>query len=133
MPYFSESSKYFRKAISSVQGRFCANFNSEMSNPLLSSRQPSHASGCPSMSRSFEQFKVASVWTSWQHVRMLFRVQEDSISPLQTRIRKTACTHSDARAAPSERRDPLIRKLYAYILHPSGQQGNIVRTWSLFW
>jgi hypothetical protein len=35
-----------------------------------------------SVSRSFEQVKVASVWTSWQHVRTLFRVQEKSSVPV---------------------------------------------------
>jgi hypothetical protein len=34
------------------------------------------------MSRSFEQFKVASVRTSWQHVQTLFRVREVSSIPV---------------------------------------------------
>jgi hypothetical protein len=42
-----------------------------------------------------KQFQVASVQTSWQHVRMLFRVREDSSFSLQTWIGKTACTHPD--------------------------------------
>jgi len=64
---------HFRKAISSVQGRFYADSNSKKSNSMFPSRRLSHASGCPSMSRSFEQFKVTSVWTSWQQVQTLLR------------------------------------------------------------
>jgi hypothetical protein len=53
--------------------------------------------------RSFIQFKVASVWTSWQHVQTLLRVREDSSLPLQTQSRKTSCTCSGDRAIPSRR------------------------------
>jgi hypothetical protein len=35
-------------------------------------------SGHPLVLRSFEQFKVTSVQTSWQHVQTLFNVREDS-------------------------------------------------------
>jgi hypothetical protein len=40
----------FKKAISSVQGRFCANSNSEKSDPKLLSEQPSITSGRSSVS-----------------------------------------------------------------------------------
>jgi len=53
-----------------------------------------------------EQFKVASVRTSWQHVRTHFRVREDSSFPSQTRSGKTTCTRPDARATQSGRQDP---------------------------
>jgi hypothetical protein len=77
-------------------------------------------SGLQSVSRSFEKFKVASVWTSWQHARTLFRVPDESrvqvhpsgrrgntvqtpVSvrqvkgfPLQTQIWEDNCNHQDA-------------------------------------
>jgi len=134
----------FKKAISSVQGRFCADSNSEKSDPKLLSGQPSitsghfsvsnirpddvaKPSGRPSVSRSFEQFKFAYVRTSWQHVRMLFRVLEESYFqvhssgqrgntvrmpvsvwqvkrfPLQTHIWEDNCNRLDVRSTPSER------------------------------
>jgi len=49
MPYISESSKYFRKAISSVQGRLCADSNSEKSDPMFPSGWRTHASRRPSV------------------------------------------------------------------------------------
>jgi hypothetical protein len=101
----------FKKAISSVQGRFCANSNSEKSDPKLLSEQPSITSErssvsniCPDdvaklsrsplVSRSFELFKFAYVRTSWQHVWMLFRVPEE----------------------------------FYFQVHPSGQRGNTAQT-----
>jgi hypothetical protein len=48
--------------------------------PIFQSGRPSHASGCPLVSRSFEQFKVASVWTSWQHIRTLWTKSCDTHS-----------------------------------------------------
>lgn len=78
----------------------------------------------PSMSRTFEQHKLAYVWTSWQHVRMLFRVREDfsilvypseqrgySIQmpvraqgelgfPLQTQICEDSCIRPDVKSTP---------------------------------
>lgn len=104
MPNISESSKYFRKAISSVQGKFCANSNSLKVGSH--SGWPNHVSGRPSVSRSFEQFKVAFVRTSWQHIWTLFRVREDFSTPFHTRIGKTASTRPDAKATPSGHRDP---------------------------
>jgi hypothetical protein len=76
-----------------VQGRFCVDSNSKKLDPLFPSGRHSKAFGCslvnnirpddvgipfglPSMLRSFEQFKVATVRTSWQHVWTLFRVRE---------------------------------------------------------
>jgi len=122
MLYISKSSKYlefisliqkclimtrcnvssFKKAISKVSKRFCTDSNSEKLDPLFSSGQPSYASEYPSVLRSFEQFKVASVQMSWQHVRTFFRVREDSSFPSQIRSGKTACTRSDVRATPSK-------------------------------
>jgi hypothetical protein len=63
---------------------------------MFLSGRPSHAFGCPLVLRSFEQFKVASVRMSQQHVRTLLIFREDSSSPLQTWIGKTTCTHLDA-------------------------------------
>jgi hypothetical protein len=50
---------------------------------------------------AFEQLQVASIWTSWQHVQTLFKVQEDSSFPLQTWIVKTTCIRLDDRATTS--------------------------------
>jgi hypothetical protein len=100
----------FKKAISEISRRFCADSTSEKSDPLFLSGQLSKVSGRSSVSnirpddmaipfglllvsRSFEQFKVAFFQTSWKHARTLFRVQEDSNVPV----------------------------------HPSGQRGNTVR------
>jgi len=47
---------------------------------LVSNIRPDNVaipSRLPSVLRSFEQLKVASVQTSWQHVRLLFRIRED--------------------------------------------------------
>jgi len=134
----------FQKAILEILGRFCANSNSKKSDPLFSSRQPSKAfgrslvsnirpddvaipSGLPSMSRSFKQFKVASVRTSWKHVQTLYRVQVDySVSvhpsgrrgntvrilvrvwgklgfPLQTQIWEDSCNRPNVKSTPLER------------------------------
>jgi len=112
MPYFPESSKYsefislrwkrpyydkfqchkLQEGYFSVQWRFCANFNSEKSDSLFPSERslvsnihPNDVaipSELPSMSIRFEQFKVAFVRTSWQHIRMLFRVREESSIPV---------------------------------------------------
>jgi hypothetical protein len=85
----------FTSTISSVQGRFCVDSNSEKSNPIFPSGRPSKVStrssvsniclddvaipsGVPSMSWRFKQFKFAYVWMSWQRVRTLFRVPEES-------------------------------------------------------
>jgi hypothetical protein len=164
MPYISVSSNYLefislrwkepyydkfsvtsmRKAILKVPGRFCADSNSEKSNPKIPSRRPCLESGCssisninsddvailsghPSVSRSFKQFKLASVWTSWQYVRTLFRVREDFSVPVhssrqrgytvrtpvrargelgfpsQTQIWEDSCIRPDIRSTPSRR------------------------------
>jgi hypothetical protein len=70
----------FKKAISSVQGRLCSISKSEQLNPKLPymSGRGGNNVRTPSVSRSFEQCKVATVRTTWQHVRTLFRVREDS-------------------------------------------------------
>jgi hypothetical protein len=52
-----------------------------------------------------EQLQVPFVRTSWQHVRMLFRVREDSSFPLQTRIGKIGYIYPDDRET-SFRRGP---------------------------
>jgi hypothetical protein len=59
-----------------------------------------------------EQFQVASIWTSWQHIQTLFRVREDSCFPLQTQIGKTACTRSENR---QNHPDEILDKEIAYI------------------
>jgi hypothetical protein len=76
----------FKKDVSEISERFCADSNSEKLDPLFQSRRSSVSNIRPddmtipsrrlSVSRSFEQFKVASVRTSWQHVRTLFKVRE---------------------------------------------------------
>jgi hypothetical protein len=83
----------FKKAISSVQGRFCADSNSEKLDPLVQSRRPSKVSGHSlvsnirsdgvaipsgslSVSRRFELFNLASIRMFQQHVQTLFRVLE---------------------------------------------------------
>jgi hypothetical protein len=117
--------------------RFCADSNSKSSNPLFPSGRPCKRSRrssvsnicldnmaipseLPLVSRSFEQFKVASV-------RTLFRVREDSsvlVHPSgrrgntirmpvrirgelgllsQTRIRKDNCIRPDDKSTPSGR------------------------------
>jgi hypothetical protein len=86
-----------------VQRIFCVDSNSEKLDPKLPFGQPSHASGLPSMSRSFELFKVAPVRTSQQHVRTLISGQQEI-------------------GFPSHNTD-MGRQL-----HPSGRHGNTVRT-----
>jgi hypothetical protein len=48
-----------------------------------------------------EQFNVASVWMSWQHVRTHFRVREELGFPSQTRIWEDSCICPDDRATLS--------------------------------
>jgi len=78
-PYYDKFSvTSMKKAISKVPGKFCADSNSEKSDPKIPSRQPcldsrrssvsnihpedvAISSGRPSMSRSFEQLKFAYV------------------------------------------------------------------------
>jgi hypothetical protein len=87
-PYYDKFQYHrLQEGYFSVQGRFYANSNSEKSDPLFPSRRPNKMfrrssvnnirlndvaipSRRPSMSRRFEQFKVASVQRSWQHVRL---------------------------------------------------------------
>jgi hypothetical protein len=71
--------------------------------------------------REAEQFKVASVWTSRQHDRTLFRVREDS---------SLYSSESQSNTVVTPR--SLIRKLLAYTLHPFGRQGNTVQMWSYY-
>jgi len=49
------------------QRRFCANSKSKKLDPKFLSGRPSHVSERPSVSRSFIQFKIASVRTTWQY------------------------------------------------------------------
>jgi len=105
-PYYDKfQSHKLQEGYFSVQGRFSADSNSEKLDPLFPSKRLGKASGCssvsnihpddvarlsrcPSVSRSFEQFKVASVWMAWQHVRTLFRVREDSNVPMHSSERR---------------------------------------------
>jgi hypothetical protein len=50
-----------------------------------------------------EQLKVASVRTSWQHIRMHFKVREELGFPSQTRIWEDSCIRLNDRATPSRR------------------------------
>jgi hypothetical protein len=103
-----------------VQWRFCADSNSEKLDPLFLLKRPSKASErssvsniCPddvaipsrrpSVSRSFEQFKVTSVCTSLQHVRTLISVRQEIRFPSQTQIWEDSCICPDDRATPSGR------------------------------
>jgi hypothetical protein len=67
----------FKKAISKVSGRFCANSNSEKSDPKF-------PSGRPSVSRRFSVLQCTSARTSWQHVRTHIRVRQVIGFPSQT-------------------------------------------------
>jgi len=62
------------------------------------SGRPSHASKYPSIA---EQFKVASIQTSWKYVRTHFRVLEELGFPLETRIWEDNCIHLEDRVIPS--------------------------------
>jgi hypothetical protein len=85
----------FKKVISKFEEDSVQIPTQQKSDPLFLSGRPSKASGCssinnirpddvampsglPSVSRSFKQFKVPSIRTSWQHTRTLFRVSEES-------------------------------------------------------
>jgi hypothetical protein len=96
-------SVHFRKVFQDAQRRFCADSNSKKSNPKFLSGRPSHAFGCLSMFRRFEQFKVASVRTSWQHVRMHIRVRDvratpSGRGPYYENYMEQSCNRPDARA-----------------------------------
>jgi len=113
MPYISESLKVFQKSFSSVQRKILCRFHSEKSDPKFPSRQPSHAFGRPSMSRSFEQFKIVSVRTSWPHVQTLFKVRKilallcrNGVGRQLAPIRMLGQHCPDARATPSGHQDP---------------------------
>jgi len=93
MPYINKIN-----AISSVQGRFCVVFKLEQSDPKFpyTVRRGGNIVRTPSVSRSFEQCKVATVLTTWQHVRALFKVREDT----------------SVQVHPSRRRDYTVRMLF---------------------
>jgi len=59
--------------------------------------------GRPSVSRRFEQFKVASIRMSWQHVLTLIRVRKVIGFPSQTLIWEDNCIGPDDNATPSGR------------------------------
>jgi hypothetical protein len=50
----------------------------------------------PSVSRSFQLFQVASVWTSQQHVRTPFSVRQVKWFPFQKQIWEDSCNRPDA-------------------------------------
>jgi hypothetical protein len=95
-------------------------------------------SGCPSVSRIFEQFKIASVRTQWQIVRTLFRVRENPSVPAHpsgrrgytvrstiqclTSIRVSASRHSYGKTAATVQTMSSIRQEHAYQVQPSGRQ-----------
>jgi len=102
-----------------------ADSKSEKSDPKLPSRRLIHASGRPSVSKKFKLFKLASIRTSQQRVRTLFRVPEESSVqvhpfgrcgntvrtpfgvrqvkgfPSQTQLWKDSCNRLDDRSTPS--------------------------------
>jgi hypothetical protein len=110
-------SLHFKKVVQDVQRRFCADSILENSDPKILLGWPSHALGRPSISRKFEQFKVASVRTSWQHVRMLIRIRQVIKFPSQT------CIWEDICIRPVEVLDKARR---GEELQLSSRQGNII-------
>jgi hypothetical protein len=96
MTSFSVSS--FKNVILAFQEDYVQIPTQKKSDPLFPSGWPSDASGRHQCRETSEQFQVAPVRTSWQHVQMLFRVQEDSSFPLQTRIGKIVCICPEDRA-----------------------------------
>jgi hypothetical protein len=115
---------FISKVFQDVQRRFCADSNLEKSDPKFPLGRPNHAFGCPSVSKSLEQFKFTSVRTSWQHVRTLFRVWEELGFPSQT------CIWEDSCIRPNE---VLNKVRCGEELQSSGRQGNTVWTLSLLW
>jgi len=76
-------------------------------------------SGCPSVSRSFELFKVASVRTFQQLVRTLVSVRQEIGFPSQTERWEDSCIHPDV---------ILNKAICGEELQPFGRQGNTVQT-----
>jgi hypothetical protein len=93
-------SLHFRKVVQDAQRRFYADSKLEKSDPKLPSGWPNHASGRPSVSRSFEQFKIASVWTSRQRADTLIRVPQEIGFPSLTQIWEDSYIRPDNRATP---------------------------------
>jgi hypothetical protein len=100
--------------------RLSVDFKTEKSDPKHPSRRPSITSGrssvsnicpndvvipsgCPSVSKSFQLFKVAYVRMSQQHVRTLFSVQQVKWFPLQTHIWEDNCNCPNDKSTPSGR------------------------------
>jgi len=52
-------------------------------------------SGRPSVSKRFEEFKVASVWTPQQHVQTLISVRHEIGFPSQTQIWENSSIRPD--------------------------------------
>jgi hypothetical protein len=95
-PYYDKFQCYkLQEGYFSDQGRFYADYNPEKLDPLFLSGWPSKtserlsvsnirpddvaiSSGLSSVFRRFKLFKIVTIWTTWQHVRTLFRVREDS-------------------------------------------------------
>jgi hypothetical protein len=86
-----------------LKRRFSANSKSEKSDPKIMSGQPKHTSGHPLVSRKYEQFKVASIQTSWQHIWTLIRVRQEIGFPSQTHLWEDSCIRLDDRATLSGR------------------------------
>jgi hypothetical protein len=114
----------YKKAISVFKEDYVQIPTQEKSDPLFLSEWPSKVSGrssvsnicpddvaipsrLPSVSRRFEQFNVASVRTSWQHVQTHIRVQQHRPDVILNKARR------------------------GEELQPSRRQGNTVRTRSL--
>jgi len=76
------------------------------------------------------QFKVASIRTSWQHVRTLLRVWEELGFPF-IHVLEDSLHPFERQGNTVQTLRSLVRKLRAYNLHPSELQGNTVRTWSM--
>jgi hypothetical protein len=110
----------FRNVLQEVQRRFCTNSKSKKSNPKHPSGRPSitfgrssvrniHLDdvaiqfGHPSVSGSFELFKVTTFRMSQQHVRTLISVRQEIGFPSQTQIWEDTCIRLDVRSTTSGR------------------------------
>jgi hypothetical protein len=124
-------SLHFRNVLQEVQRRFCVDSKSKKLNPKHPSKLLSVINihpddmaipfGCPSVSKSFELLKVASVRTSQQHVRALISVRHKIEFPGKTvaYIQTSGLHRLDAILDKARRGEEL---------QPSRRQGNTVRT-----
>jgi hypothetical protein len=109
----------FRNVLQKVQRRFCADSKSKKSDAKLPSGRPSHASECPSVSRSFNCSKLhpsgrSSVFGKKSDFLLRHRYEKTVAS-----VRMSGLHHPDAILDKASRGEEL---------QPSGRQGNTVQT-----